>query len=140
MGQCTPATVAAPLFSALVLLLFVVGFGWDAYRVWTSSSTPPDNPALTQVWTGVAALVGGITAVLLGVEHVRLQLATCSPMDKSFFQYAFSLSYCLVGISAVVTWLLRTSQVTALVRNAATTFLGLAIPVVASYMNYASPS
>ncbi|VVJ21511.1 Uncharacterised protein [Amycolatopsis camponoti] len=43
--------------------------------------------------------------------------------------------YLMVGLVAVVGWVVRAGATPELVRVLATTFLGLAIPIVASYLN-----
>jgi len=38
------------------------------------------------------------------------------------------------GIAALVTWIFRTAVTPDIVKNLATTFLGLAVPIVATFM------
>jgi Ca2+/Na+ antiporter len=45
----------------------------------------------------------------------------------------YALAYVIIGAAAIVTWIAMPDETSALVKNLATTFLGLLVPIVAGY-------
>lgn len=137
-----PIDIIGPLLTAVVIFAFAAGFLYEAVRVWKSPTPPPENPALTHVWTAVSTLIGGVTAVVLNVEDQAGSGAFAQYLfgpDPKFWLSACTFAYVGVGIAAVTTWVARQPSSTPLIRNASTTFVGLVIPVVAGFLGYINP-
>jgi hypothetical protein len=80
----------------------------------------------------LGVLVGGIVAVAFG-QPAPAAFGLAEPRSLLLSIYAFV--YVLVGLAAIVTWVALQPQCTPLiVRNLATTFLGLLLPVVANFL------
>jgi hypothetical protein len=92
------------------------------------------NEALTYVWTGVSVLVGGVVAVAYGQPPPKRSLLR--ELTPNVIVLAYAWAYMLVGIAAVVVWVIVPSA-PLLVHNAATTFLGLLLPIVSSFLKTA---
>ena len=146
-----PNEIIGPILTGIVILAFVATFVLEAWRVWRSSAPPLENPALTYVWTAVSTLIGGVTAVVLNVASPAesgertggggatlafAQAALGSGVGQKFWLTVCTFAYVAVGIAAVATWILRQQSSTTLIRTASTTFVGLAIPVVAAFLGY----
>lgn len=88
----------------------------------------------TYVTTAVAALVGGVVAIFLGVEGGKADLASADWDWPDYIRVAYVLFYVLFGSAAIVAWV-RSRQGTSLpVKNLAVTFIGLITPAVAAYL------
>jgi len=123
----------AVVMSVIVLVLFVGGFSW----VLVHYRQPSDNEAVTYIWTGVSVLVGGIVAVAFGQPEPRQTLLRQITPDKLIVAYAWA--YLAVGLVAIGAWVLFSEAAPLLIRNAATTFLGLALPIVSSFLRPGNP-
>ncbi|RPJ60333.1 MAG: hypothetical protein EHM23_10770 [Acidobacteria bacterium] len=116
------------------------------------ASLPPKNPGphlvteeqnggqsgtdpLIYVATALAALVGGIVAVTFGVESTEQQPTKKTPF-KDWLTAAYAVTYVLFGVAAVAVWVVHPTGTVELVRNLATTFLGLALPIVTQYFRW----
>lgn len=129
------------------LVAFVAMFGWGMYKVWTKN-TKPDTDAFVYVATALAALVGAIVAVGFGQkppDHVSGPLSSNALALGAFLISprwdwaavlggAYATVYVLFGIAAIVTWVAGPATPTPpLVKNLATTFLGMALPIIAAF-------
>jgi len=143
--------------AALLAVVAGVGFAFmfgDAISdVWaaTDGQPPRQTESYLYVATTVAALVGGIVAVGFGVPGPAngdgggrnallatnvtgvgsLVLAGLGPAAVIGSLYA--IVYILWGLAALVTWMMMPDQTSDLVKNLATTFLGLALPIVSGF-------
>ena len=120
------------LLTGAVLFAFIVIFAQETLAIW-GTADPPQNEARTYVWTGISALLGSVTALLLGVQLPKEStLAYVSAPDV--WRTTYAVIYVVVGLVAVVTWVMRTARTTVLMKNLAATFLGLALPVVSGWL------
>jgi hypothetical protein len=131
------------------ILAFLGMFGWGIYKVWTKNPNQ-DSPGFVDVATALAALVGGIVAV--GFNQPPTTPATglfssnvgalgsfLTLRSNLNWQVAlgatYAIIYVLLGIVAVVTWVAGPANPTPpLIKNLATTFVGLAVPIISSYL------
>jgi hypothetical protein len=96
-----------------------------------------DDP-YTYVATAIGVLVGGIVAVAFGRPAPPIGLRTADP--RKWLIAIYAAIYVITGIAAIITWVEATSCTPVLVRNLATTFLGLLLPVVANYFQQGGTS
>lgn len=94
---------------------------------------PDDNEARTYVWTAISVLVGSVTAFALGVEFPKAPLLS-NLAGAEYWRNLYAVAYTVVGLTAVMTWFARTAWSSVLMKNLATTFLGIAVPVVSSWL------
>ena len=143
----------------LALVAFAVLFGAAISQVWTAHHGRPPlyaDPYL-YVATGLAALVGGIFAVAFGAKSssstpsgtvmptmVGTNLGNLGSVPaltesmQTILGAVYALVYVLVGVGALTTWVFHPNEISDLVKNLGTTFLGLALPIVAAF--FRSPS
>lgn len=85
--------------------------------------------------------MGGIVATAFGVSAPSQKVATLSNVstagasERQWIEGAYVLVYFLVGVAAVVTWVVNSDVASVVVKNLASTFVGMAIPVVAGYFS-----
>jgi hypothetical protein len=126
------ANAIRSLITAVLLLAFVFVFLQEAWAIWRKVK-PEDNEARTYVWTAVSVLVGSVTAVALGVKYPEQSfLSFVAPPDVWRERYA--AVYTIIGFAAVLTWFSRSEWASILMKNLATTFLGIAVPVVSGWL------
>jgi hypothetical protein len=113
------------VMSLVVLAAFVGVFAYVVIKPGQAG-----NEALAYVWTGVSVLVGGVVAVAYGQPPQKTWIGQLTP-EKIVLAYAWA--YMIVGIAAVVDWILNPTA-PLLVHNAATTFLGLLLPIVSAFL------
>lgn len=114
------------VMSLLVLAAFVAVFGFVVFR-----PKQELNDAVVYVWTGVSVLVGGVVAVAYGqTPPKRTWLGQLTP-DAIILAYAWG--YMLVGVVAVGDWVIH-PDAPPLIHNAATTFIGLLLPIVSTFL------
>ena len=139
----------------LAIVGFALLFGAAIVAVWGAGSGKPpqySEPYL-YVATGLAALVGGIFAVAFGLKK---QMGATSrsgfsgnfsslgavpnvpPEVASVLGGVYAVVYVAVGIAAVATWVIHPNEISDLVKNLGTTFLGLALPIIAAFFQPAS--
>ena len=146
-GVVTALTV---LIAIAGILAFLLMFGWGIYKVWTKNPNK-DSQAFVDVATALAALVGGIVAV--GFNQPPPTTATglfSSHIGAlgSFLTFhsnwnwpdalgaTYAIIYVVLGIVAVGTWVAGpASPMPSLIKNLATTFLGLAVPIISSFFS-----
>jgi hypothetical protein len=93
------------------------------------------NKALVNVWTGVSVLVGSVVAVAFGQPESALAAGGwLEKLTPQTIVRAYAWAYMAVGIGAVVYWLVRPARTPPLIENAATTFLGLLLPIVSAFL------
>jgi hypothetical protein len=120
--------------AGLLILGYGLMCGYAIVQVLRTSSPPPPptSEGLLNVLTSVASLVGGIVAVAFGITSQSVELlAHGSPQEKLMGIYA--LVYVLAGVCATVTWVTKSAVTSTVVKNLATTFLGLALPIVTAF-------
>jgi hypothetical protein len=130
----------------LAIAAFTVLFAMAILQVWQApSGKPPEygEPYL-YVATGLAALVGGIFAVAFGVKKASGglggpnfttlgSLPNVPEAAAAILGGVYALAYVAVGVAALATWVLRPDETSDLLKNLATTFLGLALPIVSAF-------
>jgi hypothetical protein len=149
------ATVPPRIVAALTILITAAGilaflgmFGWGIYKVWTKNPKP-DSQAFVDVATALAALVGGIVAVGFNqpttkpvTGHFSQNLAGLGYLLTAQSNWdwaavlggAYAIIYVVLGITAAVTWVAGPANpAPPLVKNLATTFIGLAVPIISSF-------
>ena len=136
------------------IVAFVGIFGLGVFQTWVAPSgqPPPYSQAFLYVATLLAALVGGTVLVGLGESpkpqppiqmgkpNLRQRLATLLHGLFGFLrgyenwqlilQVVFAGAYVLMGLLAVGTWMFRTEETADLLKNLATSFMGLAVSIV----------
>lgn len=149
IASVVPPSVIEVLAAALAIVAilgFAVMFVIDIYRIWSAPAgqTPVDNQAFLYVATALAALIGGFVAVSFGVKppssgslitrNVQSlgRLLLVGPVE--LIGSAYLVIYLALAVAAIVTWVGRPSETTALVKNLALTFVGLLIPIVSAYL------
>lgn len=120
----------AAVMSLALLAAFVGIFGWTVFRSPTGEG--PANEALAYVWTTVSVLVGGVVAVAYGQPEPNKPLLVRFVPELITLVYAWA--YMIVGIAAVITWLIYGEKTVLLIENAATTWLGLVVPIVSAFL------
>jgi hypothetical protein len=153
---------SAQVLTAIVVLLVLVGFaglfGVAIAQVWSSTSKPTYNEGFLYVATGAATLVGGVMAVAFNVRPPGSpkngpsygQSAPVQPAAQPVVQRVvhavadqmpgilatvYVAVYLAVGVAAIVTWVGRPDVTSDLVKNVATTFIGLVLPIVGSFFH-----
>ncbi len=136
----------------LTIVGFAVLFAMAVTQVWQAAPGKPpqySEPYL-YVATGLAALVGGIFAVAFGVKQQQAgqpsqsmvghnlsnlgSLPSVAPTPATVLGAVYAFAYVAIGIAALTTWVLHPNEVSDLVKNLATTFLGLALPIVGAFL------
>ena len=121
------------LLIGAVLIAYVVVFVPDILRTWRKLP-PSENEARTYIWSSLGAVIGGVTAFYLGVDLPKSlsSFADWNPPSTEVMRATYSVVYVISGLAALVTWYARTEYSSALLKNSATTFGGLALAVVSS--------
>lgn len=89
----------------------------------------------TYVATAVAALVGGVAAVYLGVEAEQGAEAIGSAWAwADRIRVSYVVVYAVFGAAAIVAWVRSRDGTPLSVKNLAVTFIGLVSPAVAGYL------
>lgn len=132
------------LLAIVVIVDFALVFGAAIVNAWNCyAKLPPENSLAaavavndttaseiddpyTYVATAIGVLVGGIVAVAFGRPATAISLRTVDLRKWLIALYA--VIYVIMGIAAIITWVKATSCTPVLVRNLATTFLGLLPP------------
>jgi hypothetical protein len=132
------ATAVLTLFLvAVAIFAFAAIFVGAMYDTWIMAHCPPRNETatpFTYVGTTLAALVGGIVAVAFGQPPPKVfHLTTVDPRNVMITIY--SIIYVVVGLAAVATWMYWPDCTALIIKNLATTFVGLAVPIVANYFH-----
>jgi hypothetical protein len=116
-----------------------------------SSREPNLDAELVHLTTGTTALVGGVVAAAFGAQTTTSAAEALSPtifaegtshvLERTgrMIGSAYAVTYVLVGTSAVVVWVVRQEQTVAHVEALASTFLGLALIIVAAFFRQPAP-
>lgn len=115
----------AGVMSLIVLVAYVGAFAWALF------GGAADNEALAYIWTGVSVLVGGVVAVAFGQEPNENKGSLGLSRDDIIIAYAWT--YVGIGMTAMGAWVYLENP-PPLVKNAATTFFGLLLPIVSAYL------
>lgn len=120
------------------------------------------NTAIAYIASGLTGLVGGIVAVAFGVEQdippndplikvvdhsspKRMAMKTkslgslSSPNPSNGNNHRekigmiYTVAYILIGLAAIIIWVFLDEKASQSVKNMATTFLGLVLPIVIAY-------
>jgi len=137
----------------LAVAAFAVLFGIAIAQVWSAQAGKPPQYSQSYLYvaTGLAALIGGIFAAAFGLKtqdpktpNMPAQqlnfrtLASVSGTAGVILGAVYLVVYLVVGIGALVTWVIHPNEISDLVKNLGTTFLGLALPIVAAYFQPAT--
>jgi hypothetical protein len=150
-GGPIPAPVVRILVALLALaaiVAFLLMFGIGILNVLRArpGEPPAHNEAFVYVATAVASLVGGIVAVGFGIKppggngsRLKASVSSLGTLAlpkiewKEVIGSIYAIVYIILGIAAVTVWVIKPNETSALVKNLATTFLGLAIPIAAGF-------
>lgn len=117
------------------------------------------NPALIHIANGLTGLVGGIVAAAFGTQASNFRTPAPNSIQypklwslgnlvysgtgtvqtpklgisKARYGFLYALAYILVGLTALVIWVVLGENTIPVVSNTAATFLGMMIPIVATY-------
>lgn len=135
--------VVIAILAVLGILAYAALAGWSILAVVNADDTiPTEPPPVTYFLTGLAGLVGGITATAFGVADPgrgigRLgslsRLTTAGATSAQWIGTVYVLIYIVVGIAAAVTWFSHWEIVSETVRNLAVVFFGMVIPIIAGW-------
>jgi hypothetical protein len=150
VGNGIPSIVIQVLKAAIALVAIVAFawmFGYGMYKVWNKIASPDNEPYL-YVATSLATLVGGIVAVGFGQPPPKpsgslpkdsfaglgkLALGQKDLNWAAILGGIYAVVYVVFGIAAIATWVIEPNSITPLIKNQATTFLGMALPIVAAF-------
>lgn len=129
---------------AILALVAVLAYGVvgvisivDVFRA-TSGPPVPGEP-VTYVFTALSGLVGGIVAAAFGVSPPSRKLDGLANVSTGGLQavqwigLAYVLIYLIVGVGAIVAWMMCGDLTSDLVKNLAVVTIGMVIPIVAGY-------
>jgi hypothetical protein len=140
-----PYLYVATGLAALVGGIFAVAFGAKTSRAAvapagsgaaTAGNPAPAAPSMPTVTTSgtprtMSALAGSNFGNLGSVPALTDSMQT-------ILGAVYSLVYVLVGIAALATWVIHPNEISDLVKNLGTTFLGLALPIVTAFFRSSS--
>jgi len=148
-----------------MVLLALVGFivsslfmFYQSFTVLEDGKLPENymahmNVAVVYLSSLLTALVGGIVAAAFGISQSvdqrlpskenKLQalgaLTHSAPMgnekNRSKYGFFYALAYILIGVTAVVLWIILEGDATQGIANMATSFLGMMVPIMASFFS-----
>jgi len=125
-------SIARTVITGALIAGFVLVFGQEAWTIWRKNK-PPESEAKTYIWTAISVLVGSVTAFALGVDLPKVtSFVELNSEEK--WRAVYALAYTFSGLVAVGIWALRTEWTSPLMKNLATTFLGIAVPVVSAWL------
>ena len=126
----------AAILSLLLLFAYAVIFGWvyfyypEESEIMRAFDAEIAAEPVAYIWTSVSVLVGGVVAVAFGVPEPK----PLFPVSPATIIVIYAVVYFLVGIWAVFAWLSIGQKANLLIINAATTFIGLAVPIVSAFL------
>jgi hypothetical protein len=139
----TPDIVRDWVFGALAVLALAAWlYGADLLAALRNPQTFSAQKATrevtdprTYVATAVAALVGGVAAVYLGVQAKEEAEAIASAWTwADGIRLAYVVIYALFGAAAIVAWVRNRDGTPLSVKNLAVTFIGLMMPAVGGFL------
>ena len=139
------------VMAAAAIVAFAVIFTLGVIQVWSApSGMPPryEEPFLGFA-TAIGAFVGGIVAVAFGVKPAPQPNQTILVQNLSslggvpnvrdeirpVLGAIYAIVYVALGLAAVVTLLAHPHELSDLIKNLATTFLGLALPIAGAFFS-----
>jgi hypothetical protein len=124
------------VLAGVTVLFCSAMFAFALVKTWRSKAKPPDfGDAFLYVATALASLIGGIVAVAFGQAPPRPSLLLGSLDWLAIMATVYAIAYLSLGIASLVTWVLKADVTPAVVKNLATTFLGLLLPIVGSFFH-----
>ena len=131
---------------------------YQSFAVLENGELPNDymdhmNHAVIYITNLLTALVGGIVAAAFGISqsgdeaglsksnklHALGTLTNTPPpgsiKNRSKYGFFYALAYILIGITAGVIWIILESEATQGIATMATSFLGMMVPIVASFFS-----
>jgi hypothetical protein len=150
MGNGIPSQVIQVLKAAIALVAivaFACMFGYGMYNVWRNVASSDSQPYL-YVATSLATLVGGIVAVGFSQPPPKPSGSLAQDSFAGLGKFAvaqrdlnwaailggtYAVVYVVLGIAAIATWVIEPNSITTLIKNLATTFLGMALPIVSAF-------
>jgi len=127
------------------LLVFVWLFAVVFQRVWSGNTEPLTEP-FTIAITTVAGIVGGVTAIGLGVKppgNIGIQgqiyafgervLPGQSKAVQEVAIAIYTLAYIIVAVMCWITWIRYPDSALELIKDMAGVFLGMAVAVLQSF-------
>ncbi|WP_405925190.1 hypothetical protein [Streptomyces sp. NBC_00035] len=153
-GRIPPVVIRG--LTALLALTALGGFVAVSFHAISASisaqgSAPKFNDAYLYVTTALSTLVGGVVALGFGqkppsnddnpplpvteaVEGLSAVVTGKKPADVgAWIGAAYAILYVLLGIVAIILWMVKPDLVADPVKALASTFLGLALPIARGY-------
>lgn len=125
------ATVLAGLVGGLVAVGFGQKYALGEFKKDDGTEGTKIKVASTNDVTEATASVTMLKFVSLG----NLVMPSISINARAILASIYTLVYILCGVGAVFIWATRAAQTPDLVKNLATTFLGLALPIVIAWFS-----
>ncbi|HEV2123015.1 MAG TPA: hypothetical protein VGW38_09610 [Chloroflexota bacterium] len=151
-GSVPPAVIRGlTAFLAVVALLGFVTIAITGIvaTINAEGEAPTFNASLLYVASAVGALVGGVVAVAFGQKPppdpkpnpslltLNLSALTTTTTAKAsagqLIGGAYAVLYVLLGVAAVIIWVIYQDQTAEHVKALASTFMGLVVPIVRSF-------
>ncbi|MGW2604505.1 hypothetical protein ACWC4A_08755 [Streptomyces mirabilis] len=141
--------------TAITVIGFLILVGYAFWETFQAETTKPNlNPAYTYVSSGISSLIGGYYAQvftdkspneatdesLLFSNAKALTDSTTTTNSSGSRTYIFLAefaiaAYAFVGVASIVVWISKPDLVADPIKGTATTFTGLAFPMVRGYIN-----
>ena len=133
-------------------IVFVWMFVVATLQTWRTPSGVPHQytDAFLYVATALSALIGGVVAVGFGQKPPPAEPGTRAARSavglgrvaalhqgrwQEILATVYVISYLLLGVGAIATWVARSAETPEVLKNLATTFLGMMLPIVAAYFS-----
>jgi hypothetical protein len=132
------AAVAVALIAILAGLAYALLNGMHFWDVWRSDGPVPEpSAAWAYTTSGLAGLIGGITALAFGISPTSkieglANAATAGKFDRTWVGALYVTVYFAVGAAAILLWI-TDDQPTEVIKNVSTVTLGMVIPIVVGY-------
>jgi hypothetical protein len=145
-GDAVPEPIIPKKFGAVAVAAIAIAAGlayawlnashfWDVWR--TDAAVPEPNAAWAYTTSGLAGLIGGITALAFGISTTTntaglANVTTAGAVDRTWVGALYVTVYFLVGAAALVLWI-SDGHPTEVIKNVSTVTLGMVIPIVVGY-------
>ena len=147
-------SIVASVLSVLALLAFAgIGIYYSVLAIRGQGLGGPGD-VLTYLWNGIGALVGGFVAASFGLKlkgdddpqngtavqrsirslGVTATTEKVSQKSRAVIGGSYLAVYVVVGLVATVAWAVAQGNTPEIVRTLATTFIGLALPIVSTFL------
>lgn len=127
---------------ALIAIAAGLAYGWlnatHFWEVWRSDAAVPEpSAAWAYITSGLAGLIGGITALAFGLSPTTniaglSNVTTAGAVDRTWVGALYVTVYFLVGAAALFLWV-SDDHPTEVIKNVSTVTLGMVIPIVVGY-------